>query len=76
MDSPIAVTYSLASILTSERLTAKQIAARLGCSKPTAYARLVDLRRDPPTALKLSTIRVREGKTGPTSKAYQLVSAA
>ncbi len=51
-------------------LTAVQIAAQTGCSKPVAHDRLRTLRK---RGVPFQTIRVREGITGPKSVAYAIV---
>lgn len=54
-----------------QMLTAMQIAARTGCSKPVAYERLEALRK---RGTRFQTVKVREGVTGPKSIAYAVVT--
>lgn len=49
--------------------TASALAEAMGCSKPTAYARIRALAA---SGVELESTLVREGRTGPPANAYRL----
>lgn len=57
----------LAALLRRKPLTARAIAAVLGCCKPAAYGRLAALRQ---RGDSVYSMEVREGAVGPKSLAY------
>jgi hypothetical protein len=64
----------LVRVLTGGRfLTATQVAAETGCSRPVAYWRLAALKR---RGVKFQTCRLRQGATGPKATAYAVVPTA
>lgn len=58
---------ALLAALKQEPSTARRLATVLGCSKPTVYKRLDDLRD---RGVKLLSRRTREGEAGPLARAY------
>lgn len=62
---------ALLDCLRAKPATARALADALGCTKPTAYARLAALEAQ---GHKLQRTTVREGSTGPKSVAYSLAS--
>ena len=52
-------------------ITATQLAVEMGCSKVVAYKRLKNLRKQ---GHVLQTCLIREGVTGPKSRAYAIVT--
>lgn len=63
----------LAALLREKPLTARQIAKRTRCSKPTVYARLDALKA---RGEQVVPAAVRDGKSGPLSSAYRIHSPA
>lgn len=59
------------TLKTEGPLSARQLAERLECSKPTIYARLAALRE---RGVALKTKRVRDGASGPKALGYLLDS--
>ncbi len=61
----------LEAILKERPHTALAVSQRLGCLKPTAYARIAALAR---RGKQLTVEKVREGKHGPLSDAYSIAA--
>lgn len=59
----------LAELLRKKPLTALQISQVTGCCKPTAYARLLALKR---RGDRLVEIRQSSGRPGPSAVAYSI----
>lgn len=59
----------LRGVLSSRPQSAKRLAAKLGCSKPTVYARIRTLQE---RGVAISTVEFREGITGPKTTGYLL----
>ena len=66
-DKPALV--ELVGILSRDRLTARTIMSETGCSKPTVYARIKAL---DDLGVKVKTVKVREGASGPQADAFYL----
>lgn len=63
---------ALEQLLREQPMTARAIAAAMGCCRPVAYDRLRALKK---RGVKLRQRRVREGASGPKATAYSVTSA-
>ena len=67
---PIKALTTLIRLLTDHPLTARQIAAKTGVTKVTAYRRVLSLKE---RGVYIVEHKVRDGATGPESVAYMVI---